>query len=481
MNIQFSPNKVSGTKADIELVFVLPKNMKHKWVRDEAALKDLGFKAEEKQTAFLPHKRKIYACLASFDDYDLREGAAAALNALKKTRFKSLKVGLYGATSARALSEGFILGSYTFERYKSKPEKSALNRVVISAEDYEGRRHEPAMVKADIRLASIMCEAANYTKDIVNRPPAEITPVKMAEIAKDMAKEKGLEIKVRGEKYLEQEGMGAFLAVSKASPYPPQLIHLVKRSKDAKKVIVLVGKGLTFDTGGLSLKPSNAMLTMKSDKSGASAILGIMRAVADLDLPYEIHGIIGATENILGRHAYKPDDILRAKNGKTIEVVNTDAEGRLVLADCLAYAQEQSPDYIVDLATLTGACVIALGEYTVGVMGFNEELKSEIMDAGSRTGELTGNLPFNKHLPALLKSDVADMANCSKAKYGGAITAALFLSEFVDKKNRDKWVHLDIAGPAFVEKPWSWNQAGASGAGVRMVTDWLLNLGKNQE
>jgi leucyl aminopeptidase len=243
-----------------------------------------------------------------------------------------------------------------------------------------------------------------------------------------------------------------------------------------------VGKGLTYDSGGLSLKPSDYMVTMKSDKSGACAVLGILKAVSELGLPIEVHGIIGATENMIGGNAYKPDDILKAKNGTTIEVRNTDAEGRLVLADCLCYAQEKiAPDYLLDYATLTGACVVALGEYTTGVMGHDRALKHSFSKAAANAGELTATLPFNRYLKKLLKSEVADICNISASRYGGAITAALFLDRFIEEPYKERWLHLDIAGPAYVEKAWGYNPAGASGAGVRMSVKWFEQLVKEAE
>jgi len=480
MNIQIVDKKINQIKADLEVVLVVNKKLKHKWVKDLKLLGEQGFKGEVDEAAYLPHKKKLYIGVASEEHNDLREAAALSMQVLKNKKVKSIKLGLYFNKSpesgVKALTGGFILGTYNFTKYKSKKEKFELNKIIISSETYGEKAGEISLLKAAAGKGRIVAEAVNFTRDIVNQTPSDITPLKLTEIAEKLAKDKKMEIKVYGEKYLEKEGMGAFLAVSKASPYPPQLIHIEYKPENSKKKIVLVGKGLTYDTGGLSLKPSEGMRTMKSDKSGASSVLGIMQAVSRLNLPYEVHGIIGAVENAIGQHAYKPDDVLKAKNGKTIEVKNTDAEGRLVLADCLVYAQEIKPDYIIDLATLTGACVVALGEYTIGVMGNNDEFKKDIINAGKKSGELTAELPFNKYLAKLLKSDVADISNISSGKWGGAITAALFLNEFIDKKHKDKWVHLDIAGPAFVEKPWSYNPYGASGAGVRLVIEWLKGL-----
>ncbi len=299
----------------------------------------------------------------------------------------------------------------------------------------------------------------------------------MAETAKILAKEKGLTVKVYGKDYLAKENMGAFLAVNRGSEFPPQLIHLMYRPGKPKSKVVLIGKGITFDTGGYSLKPSDGMVAMKMDMGGAAALLGVMRLVRDIAPDIEVHAVIGATDNVINEHAYKPDDILRARNGKTIEVNNTDAEGRLVLADCLSYGQDVLPDYIIDIATLTGACMVGLGLYTIGVMGYNRSLVRDIIAAGESSGEQAAHLPFNKYLRQTLRSDVADIVNVSSDKrMGGAITAGLFLAEFVEKKYRDKWAHLDIAGPAIVSKPWGYHPAGGSGAGTRLLLEWLRRL-----
>ena len=217
-------------------------------------------------------------------------------------------------------------------------------------------------------------------------------------------------------------------------------------------------------------------LTMKADKSGGCAVLGIISAIAKLRLPLEVHGIIGAVENMIGGNAYKPDDILSSREGKSIEVRNTDAEGRLVLIDCLSYAQDLKPDYLIDIATLTGACVVGLGEYTFGIMGHNEELKSAFEREALQSGELVAKLPFNSHIRKLIDSKIADICNVSSTRYGGAISAGMFLGEFIRKENEDKWLHLDIAGPAYVEKEWDINPYGASGAGVRACVEFAISL-----
>jgi len=298
----------------------------------------------------------------------------------------------------------------------------------------------------------------------------------MSIVAQTLAKSNELECTILDVNGLQDEKMEAMIAVGRASVNPPRLIHLAYKPKNPKKVITLVGKGLTYDSGGLSLKGATSMVTMKMDKAGGCAVMGIIKAVSELGLDIEVHAFVGAVENMIGGNAYKPDDVLRATNGKTIEVRNTDAEGRLVLADVLGYAQEKvKSDFIFDYATLTGACMVALGPYTTGVMGHNETLKEEWLKASKQSGEYAGNLPFNRHLKKLIKSDIADVSNVSSKPYGGAITAALFLDNFIDENMKEKWVHFDIAGSAYTESAYDVHTYGGTGAGVRMSLEWMIN------
>ncbi|BCD62020.1 leucyl aminopeptidase [Nitratiruptor sp. YY08-26] len=477
MKIKIEDKKLHEIQADIEIIFVIDENLDHKWVKDKEELKKLGFKGEVEEMAFLPEKGRLYIG-AKLDHDEIRIAASKAVKALKGKEFKKAKAGVYiqncPITNIKAFVEGAILGNYSFDKYKSKKEEKGLKEIILANEEYADKSFTLENAKKSIEEATIVAHSTNLVRDIVNTPPNEIYPKTFAKLAKELAKDEDLDIQILDEKDLEDEKMGAFLAVARASANPPRLVHITYKPKDAKAKIAVVGKGLTYDSGGLSLKPSDYMVTMKADKSGASAALGIILAAKKLGLPVELHAILGLAENMIGGNAYKPDDVLTAKNGKTIEVRNTDAEGRLVLADCLCYAQEKvAPDYIIDMATLTGACVVALGEYTTGIMGESDELKRSMLEAAKASGELAGELPFNRYLPKLLKSNIADICNISSSRYGGAITAALFLREFIEDNKRDKWLHLDIAGPAFVEKEWGYNPYGASGAGVRMVIKWL--------
>jgi leucyl aminopeptidase len=478
MRIEISPKPRSEIAADIEIVCVVGKNFDHPWIQDRETLELMGFQGDQDQTCLLPSSQRLYVGLDSLHHDDVRSGYAAAIKALSNTKVSHVKTGLYlgkcSAQNVKAMTEGMILGDYAFDHYKSEKAKHPVKEVTISCEDFKGKEIDCQKAQGYVDNAVTVALATNYTRNLVNMAPDDMTPEMLAIKAVALAEENDLECIVLDEKGLEEEKMGAFLAVSRASNHPPRLVHLAYKPDNAKFKVALVGKGLTYDSGGLSLKPAEYMVTMKSDKSGACAVLGIMKAVSELGLPVEVHGIIGATENMIGGNAYKPDDILTAKNGTTIEVRNTDAEGRLVLADCLCYAQEKvKPDYLLDYATLTGACVVALGEYTTGLMGHDRGLKHSFSKAATNAGELTGTLPFNRYLEKLIKSDIADVCNISSSRYGGAITAAMFLDRFIEKENKHKWLHLDIAGPAYVEKPWGYNPAGASGAGVRMSVKWL--------
>ncbi|BDY13951.1 leucyl aminopeptidase [Hydrogenimonas cancrithermarum] len=484
MKIETTTQPRSEIEADMEIVCVVEKNLGHPWAEEDKKLLELsGFEGGQDETCLMPQSRRIYVGADSLHHDDIRSAYAAAIRALRKTKAEHVKTGLYlgkcSAQNIKAMAEGMILGDYEFDAYKTEKAKHPIKKVTIACEDFNGKSIDCEKAKAYVDAAVTVALATNYTRSIVNMPPDDMTPEILGLKAVSLAEENGLECIVLDEKGLEAENMEAFLAVSRASHHPPRLVHLAYKPENAKFKVALVGKGLTYDSGGLSLKPAEYMVTMKSDKSGACAVLGIMKAVSELKLPIEVHGIIGATENMIGGNAYKPDDILKAKNGTTIEIRNTDAEGRLVLADCLCYAQEKvAPDYLLDFATLTGACVVALGEYTTGLMGHDRGLKHSFSKAATNAGELTGTLPFNRYLKKLLKSDVADVCNISSSRYGGAITAALFLDHFIEKEYKHKWLHLDIAGPAFVEKPWGYNPAGASGAGVRMTVKWFEQIVK---
>jgi leucyl aminopeptidase len=483
MEIKFIEESLENINADLELIVVIEKNFDHKFVKDyKDILEQMGFAGEQDEVVLLPESKKLIVGASSFKAIDIRSAIAVAIRSVLGKKYKSIKLATYSnynkcTATIRAQAEALVLGNYSYDRYKSKNKDKTIKEIYISSEAYDKKIKKERLKKAVTNGLEIAL-SVNFTRDIVNTPPDDFYPKIMARVAKDIADTYGLECNILNKKEIEGERMGALLAVSRASAHPPRVIHLAHKPKNPKAVISLIGKGLTYDSGGLSLKPSDFMVTMKSDKSGGSAVLGIMQIVAKLKLPIEVHGFVGAVENMIGGNAYKPDDVLLSKSGKTIEVRNTDAEGRLVLADMLTYAQEKvEADYIIDLATLTGACVVGLGNYTIGVMGNNDKLIEKMLFACNiSAGEYAAKLPFNRHLCKTLKSSIADVCHISNTRYGGAITAGLFLEQFIEEKNKDKWIHLDIAGPAYVEHEWAENPFGASGAGVRAVARFIEKL-----
>ncbi len=461
-------DKEKKLKSGLEIIILDDLNN----TKDKKVLKTLNFEAKDECCELLLQSSKIYVgCEAN--DYDsIAIAVATAIKKFSSTTLKSAKIHLKDTKNLKAVVEGALLADYKFTNYKSEQKKIKKQEFNIVVDEINKKLEDT------LNESIIISEAVNKVRDMVNTTPGDFYPEIMAETAKDIAMETELECKILDEKYLEENSMNAMFSVGIASVHESKLIHLAHKPKNAKKKIVLVGKGLTYDSGGLSLKPADFMTTMKSDKSGGCAVLGIAYAVAKLNLPIELHAIVGAVENMIGGNAYKPDDVLTAKNGKTIEVKNTDAEGRLVLADCLCYAQDEieSIDYIFDYATLTGACVVGVGEYTTGIMGNNQKLKQEAVKHALASGEYATSLDFNRFLRKTIKSDVADINNIASTRYGGAITAGIFLDNFIKEENKDKWIHFDIAGPAYVEKAWGYNPFGASGAGVRMTLEFFKNL-----
>lgn len=474
MTVKLANQPLKSIDADLTLEFITPQQlMAHP---QKELLVRAGFKAESEQHCTLHEHRLLVCGMIELSDELFRSAAANAIKAAMKYDYTSLKLAQYGQTHFKALIEGIVLGSYTFDSYKSEPKPSSLVEVIFSNEDTNGSDEDTNDLEKILAQSLIISKATNFVRNLVNQTPYDMTPQGMSVVAQSLAKSNSLECTVLDVNGLQDEKMEAMIAVGRASINPPRLIHLSYKPKNPKKVITLVGKGLTYDSGGLSLKGAASMVTMKMDKAGGCAVMGIIKAVSELQLDIEVHAFVGAVENMIGGNAYKPDDVLRAKNGKTIEVRNTDAEGRLVLADVLGYAQEKvKSDFIFDYATLTGACMVALGPYTTGVMGHNETLKQEWITASEQSGEYSGILPFNRHLKKLIKSELADVCNVSSKPYGGAITAALFLDNFIDENMKEKWVHFDIAGSAYTESAWDVHTYGGTGAGVRMTLEWMLH------
>lgn len=373
-----------------------------------------------------------------------------------------------GSGWAEGLAEGLALGAYKFEPYKSKEVKPGDEPPVelkkITLFDPQGAMGQPAMEAGAVRAGAI-----NLARDLGNHPPNTVTPRRLAEEAKSIAKKRGLKITVLDEKQMAAEGLNMLLGVAKGSTQPPRLMMLEYRPKGATATLMFVGKGITFDSGGISIKPSANMDEMKFDMCGAAGVLGAMDLIAQMQPKVNVVGVIPAAENLPGGNAQKPGDIVKAYNGKHVEVLNTDAEGRLILGDALAYgAKKFKPDAIVDMATLTGACVVALGHYASGAITNNESLQEKVVAAGKRCGDPVWPLPAFEDYEEGIKSKVADIQNIGP-RWGGTITAGLFLKHFVGEI---PWTHLDIAGTAWdVEGVGHIPNSGATGVGVALLAD----------
>lgn len=371
-----------------------------------------------------------------------------------------------------AAAEGAELGVYSFDRYKTKKEEDALpepEEFIIFGGDEDG-----------LSLGKIMACAQTFARNLANEPGNRSNPVTLAGAAVEMAAELGLEAEVWDENKILEEGMEGLYSVGKGSETPPRLIRLSwKPGGTPLKKVAFVGKGITFDSGGLNLKPGEFMRSMKADKSGACNVFAILRAAAKLKLPVEVHGIAALAENMPGSRSFRPDDILRMKNGKTVEIDNTDAEGRLVLADALCYASGLSPDVIIDMATLTGACAVALGNNIAGLFTPDDSLAVQLSESGKAAGERLWRMPDDdERIFESMKSPVADLVN-SGSRYGGAIFAARFLREFVGEGL--SWAHLDIAGVDFNKEERSVYSKGASAFGVRTCIRYLLSLAEEKK
>jgi leucyl aminopeptidase len=374
------------------------------------------------------------------------------------------------ATHLQVLTEGLLLGGYRFDRYLSE-EKRTPRTLATAFVLVNGNTHG-AELTAAITRGQHVAQAIMRARDLVNEPAAVMTPTRLAAVARELADQNQLELTVLGPRECRERGMGLFLAVAQGSPEEPRFIHLAWKPVGAKKRIVIVGKGVTFDSGGLSLKPNDAMLDMKTDMAGAAAVLSVMEAIAREKLSVEVHALAACTENMPSGSSYKLGDVLRSKAGKTVEINNTDAEGRLTLADALSYGLELKPHAILDFATLTGACVVALGPHIAGVMGNDETLSADWLAAAKTAGEEMWPLPLPDRLMDQLKSDVADMKNTGE-RWGGALTAGLFLKEFVGDT---PWAHVDLAGPSSADKESGHIAKGGTGFGVATIFEYLRRV-----
>lgn len=431
----------------------------------------------------IPAKRVLVVGLGKQADFGIDQIRQATASSIK--RAKALKAGtvatlLHGAgiggmqpeACAQAVTEGSLLGAYEFEKYKNPPKdepKPELERLLIVEQD----ANKTDAIAAGVKTGAINADAANLARDLANEPPDVVTPKYLADLASNLGQQYGLTVEIWDLERIRRENMGCLYMVGRGSMHSPFFIRLdYAPAGRAKKRVCLLGKGITYDSGGLSLKPGDFMKHMKTDMSGAAAVLAVMQAVAQLKPDVAVTGLIPTCENMIDGQAYKVDDVLRARNGKTIEIDNTDAEGRLVLADALSYAAEQNFDEVIDIATLTGGCIVALARVWTGVLGNNEALMQAILDAGKTVGEKAWMLPFDKELRDMLDSDLADMKNAG-GREGQTIQGGMFLQEFAGDQ---PWVHLDIAGTSYLDKARAYEPKGATGVPVRTLIEHIMTL-----
>jgi leucyl aminopeptidase len=413
-----------------------------------------------------------------YDSEQVRRGLGAAIRSLVGTRTVGTALGAVNGESAgddlRAAAEGALLGGYSFVRYRTagradtpKPAVESVTLVVASPRDKAS--------KAVVERATVVSSTVALVRDLVNTPAIDLHPADLVAVAKDVCTAAGCTVEIYDEKALAKGGHGGILGVGQGAAHPPRLARIAwSGGRKASKTVHLVGKGITFDSGGLSLKPSAAMEWMKADMGGAAAVIATLQAVAQLDLDINVVGWLASAENMPSGTAIRPSDVLVMRGGKTVEVLNTDAEGRLVMADAIVRASEESPDVIVDIATLTGAQLVALGARVYAVMSNDDALREQLVAAASTAGEASWGMPLPPELRKSLDSEVADIANVGD-RYGGMLTAGLFLQEFVPEGMA--WAHLDIAGPAWNEgDAYGYTPKGGTGVPVRSLVQWLEGL-----
>ncbi|MDA8415054.1 MAG: leucyl aminopeptidase [Desulfobacteraceae bacterium] len=423
----------------------------------------------------LPAERLLLVGLGKRSELDnerLRQAAGTAVQALRVARVASFATVLHLSGRPEAalelVCEGTLLGSYCFDRYKTRDrdEQFGFEGMTLLLPKGSDRK----ITRSRIERTSVVCQGVRLARDLVSQPGNVATPAFLAETARELAKQHKLEFRVYEYEELEELGMNALVAVGKGSSELPRLIVLEYRGAGQKdRPVVIIGKGITFDSGGISIKPGAGMEEMKTDMAGSAAVLGAMQAVAGLKLNINLVGIIATAENMPDGKAYKPGDVITSFSGTTIEITNTDAEGRMVLCDALHYARRYKPSAMIDLATLTGACVVALGHEASGLMGNNRHLVNSLKLAGERCGERVWELPLWDSYGETMKSDIADLKNAG-SRDGGSITAGWFLKQFVGATH---WAHLDIAGTAWVDKSRPCAPKGATGVGVRLLIEYL--------
>jgi leucyl aminopeptidase len=488
--LKYTAISLERTKVDLLAVPVCEDETIHndpqvlKLIAGATALEEFSGEAQQEVILYHPSESKVQRCVCmgvgprkKITAETLRGFAGRAVKTAMKAKRHNLVIAVPLALSVdldtkamvQAIMEGALLANHVFDKYKEKAKEKPLTEIAL--------RMAPNISKslgALIQTTEAVCNGTLLARQWINTPSNDKVPKQLAEMFTAAARRSGLKVGTLNAARLQQQKFGALLAVAAGSSHPPCLVEIQYAPPKAKKTIVLVGKGVTFDTGGISLKPSSGMEAMKGDMSGAAAVAATLIAASRLKPGYRIVGIMPLVENMPSGSATRPGDIVTSFNGKTVEIGNTDAEGRLILIDAMAYAiKKYKPDVMIDMATLTGACVVALGEKLAGVFSKDDALTHAIVDAGQAVHERCWAMPLLEDYKEMLKSDYADISNMPSARWGGAITAALFLSEFVGDT---RWAHIDIAGPAFAKKGHDYCGPGGSGFGVRLLCDLIGRL-----
>lgn len=418
-------------------------------------------------------EKKLYVKIPNYKFYTITEIITNVIKYINKiNKYQSIKIALYGITNKKiqALIDGLLLGSYDFVRYKSKIKEIKLKEIFIANENYQELQISYEEIKLKINNHIIINKNINLTREIINSVADDTTPEKISSWIKEELENTNIECLIKDKNYIRTE-LPAFYDISKGSTNQPNLVHLKYNEHKGFKKIVLIGKGVTFDTGGISLKPSEYMYDMKLDKAGAITIFGIIKTISELQLPIEVHAILGFSENMISNNAYKPGDVIKTRNSKTIEIMNTDAEGRILLADLFEYAQDKIKDidYIFDYATLTGSFISAIGQYSAGIIGHNSKLKNKMIKISRQVDEWYVDLPFNRYFfEDCYKSNIADYVNIPTSSIGGGtILGGVFIDNFLDKKYKNKWLHIDMTGVAFIKNRWKYHEYGATGFGIK--------------
>jgi len=488
MKISLSKDSATTTSAHIVAVGVREKGLSKDATvkRLDAAMKgallahakDEGFTGRENDVLKVPGSGKVSArwvVLVGLGSgkasaADARRVGVQAARSAKRQASVAVVLPKGDATSARAAAEGILGGAYRYDRYLTgsrKPQGKLKTGTILGLSKID------AAARAALKQGVILGESVNFARDLVNEPPNDQTPAVLASTAQAAAKGTGIRTTIWNKAKIQKANMRLFLAVNQGGGNEPRFVHMVYKPARPKAKVAFVGKGLTFDSGGLCIKPAKAMLDMKCDMAGSATTFGVVLAAARMKLPVEVHAVVGATENMSGDFAYRPGDVFESLDGKMVEIINTDAEGRLVLADILAYTRDKiRPDYMIDHATLTGACMVALGKWRAAMYANDDALGKLYAAAAQRANENFWNMPLDEALAKTLKSDIADLKHTGDS-HGGSITAALFLREFVGDT---RWVHCDIAGPAFLDQGHDLAPKGGTGFGVATGVEFIRGL-----